>query len=31
MSMEWMPVALVQELPEGGTLQAFCKDEIVCL
>jgi len=31
MSNEWIPVARASEVPEGGTLQTFCGDEVVCL
>ena len=31
MSNEWIPVAMAGDLPEGGTLQTFCGEEVVCL
>jgi nitrite reductase/ring-hydroxylating ferredoxin subunit len=31
MTTEWIPVALVSDVPEGATLQAFCGSDVVCL
>ncbi len=31
MTTDWIPVALVQDVAEGGTLQASCGEELVCL
>jgi naphthalene 1,2-dioxygenase system ferredoxin subunit len=31
MSDKWIPVARVDEVPEGGTLQTFCEQDVLCL
>lgn len=31
MSTEWIAVARADDVPEGGTLQTFCGDDVVCL
>lgn len=31
MSNEWISVARMGDVPEGGTLQTFCGEDVICL